>query len=52
MEVKKHHHTSNIFVKWFLNNRFSIALLNILLFFLIILVFNQISFVLNPFWTF
>ena len=42
----------NFFQKWFLNNRFSIALLNILLFFLIILVFNKISFVLNPFWTF
>ncbi len=52
MDVKKHHQKSNFFVKWFLNNRFSIALLNILLFFLIILVFNQISFVLNPFWTF
>ena len=52
MDVKKHHQKSNFFVKWFLNNRFSIALLNILLFILIILVFNQISFVLNPFWTF
>ena len=52
MEVEKHHQKNNFFVKWFLNNRFSIVLLNILLFFLIIWVFNQISFVLNPFWTF
>lgn len=42
----------SIFKKWFLNNRFSIALLNILLFFLIIWVFNKISFVLNPAWLF
>ena len=52
MEVEKHHQKNNFFVKWFLNNRFSIVLLNILLFFLIIWVFNQISFVLNPFWRF
>lgn len=52
MDVKKHRQKNNFFVKWFLNNRFSIVLLNILLFFLIILIFNQISFVLNPFWTF
>ena len=52
MEVEKHHQKNNFFVKWFLNNRFSIVLLNILLFFLIIWVFNQISFVLNHFWTF
>ncbi|QNQ80739.1 AI-2E family transporter [Lactobacillus sp. PV034] len=43
---------NNIFVKWFLNNRFSVVLLNILLFFLILLVFNKISFILNPVWTF
>lgn len=49
MEVEKHHQKNNFFVKWFLNNRFSIVLLNILLFFLIIWVFNQISFVLIPF---
>jgi len=35
-----------------LNNRFSIILVNILLFFLIIWVFNKISFVLNPAWLF
>lgn len=52
MDVEKHHQKNNFFVKWFLNNRFSIVLLNILLFFLIIWVFNQISFVLNPFWIF
>ncbi|WP_279082172.1 AI-2E family transporter [Lactobacillus apis] len=38
----------NIFQKWFLNNRFSVVLLNVLLFFLIIWVFNKISFVMNP----
>ena len=41
-----------LFKRWFLNNRFSIVLLNILLFFLIIWVFNKISFVLNPAWVF
>lgn len=50
MNTKKK--SNSFFQKWFLNNRFSVALLNILLFFLIILVFNKISFVLNPFWTF
>ena len=35
-----------------MNNRFSIILVNILLFFLIIWVFNKISFVLNPAWLF
>lgn len=49
---KSHMLTNNVFVKWFLNNRFSVFLVNLLLFFLIILVFNKISFVLNPFWTF
>lgn len=43
-QIKK----NNIFEKWFLNNRFSIILFNLLLFFLIIWVFNKISFVLNP----
>ena len=54
MEDKKHEnrYRDNIFVRWFLDNRFSIVLLNLLLFFLIIFVFNKISFVLNPFWTF
>lgn len=55
MDNKKHtgrYHRDNIFVRWFLDNRFSVVLLNLLLFFLIIFVFNKISFVLNPFWTF
>lgn len=55
MENKKNRlnrYHDNIFVRWFLDNRFSIVLLNLLLFFLIIFVFNKISFVLNPFWTF
>lgn len=43
---------NNIFKRWFLDNKFSIVLLNLLLFFLIIFVFNKISFILNPFWTF
>lgn len=43
---------SNFFEKWFLNNRFSVILFNLLLFFLIIWVFNKISFVLNPAWVF
>ena len=45
-------HRKNVFIRWFLDNKFSIVLLNLLLFFLIIFVFNKISFVLNPFWTF
>lgn len=43
---------SSTWYHWFLNNRFSIFLINLLLFFLVILVFNKISFVLNPVWTF
>lgn len=35
-----------------MNNRFTIFLLNILLFFLIIFLFEQISFILNPAWMF
>lgn len=49
MESKK---KQTVFEKWFLNNRFSIILFNVLLFFLIIWVFNKISFVLNPAWLF
>lgn len=49
---KKHRLADNVFTKWFLDNKLSIILLNLLLFFLIIFVFNRISFVLNPFWTF
>lgn len=52
MNTQEKHQKNNVFMRWFLNNKFSIALLNILLFFLIIFVFNKISFVLNPFWTF
>lgn len=48
----KHSFKSSVFANWFLNNRISIALLNILLFFLILLVFNKISFILNPVWVF
>ena len=51
METKKHK-KQTVFEKWFLNNRFSVILFNILLFFLIIWVFNKISFVLNPAWVF
>lgn len=50
MENKKRKAT--LFDKWFLNNRFSVILFNLLLFFLIIWVFNKISFVLNPVWVF
>lgn len=42
----------NFFQKWFLNNRFSIALFNILIFVLIVWIFNQISYILNPVWLF
>lgn len=54
MEYKEKHrrHRRTIFKKWFLNNRLSIILLNILLFFLVIWVFNKISFILNPAWLF
>ncbi|WP_308556598.1 AI-2E family transporter [uncultured Lactobacillus sp.] len=52
MDYKQNHRGETLFKKWFLNNRFSIVLLNILLFFLIIWVFNKISFVLNPAWVF
>lgn len=51
MDYKKYR-GETLFKRWFLNNRFSIVLLNILLFFLIIWVFNKISFVLNPAWVF
>lgn len=52
MEDKEKSINNNFFEKWFLNNKFSIILLNILLFFLIIFIFNKISFILNPFWAF
>ncbi|RVU69923.1 MULTISPECIES: AI-2E family transporter [Lactobacillus] len=52
MERRKSAKKQTFFEKWFLNNRFSIILFNLLLFFLIIWVFNKISFVLNPAWVF
>lgn len=52
MDYKQKHKGETVFKKWFLNNRFSIVLVNILLFFLIIWVFNKISFILNPAWVF
>ncbi len=52
MKTKKEAQSRNFFEKWFLNNRFSVVLFNLLLFFLIIWVFNKISFVLNPAWIF
>lgn len=52
MEHKRKRKAETIFQRWFLDNRFSIVLLNILLFFLIIWVFNKVSFVLNPAWVF
>lgn len=52
MDYKQKSDKATLFKKWFLDNRFSIVLLNILLFFLIIWIFNKISFVLNPAWVF
>ena len=52
MDYKQKSKKETLFKKWFLDNRFSIVLLNILLFFLIIWIFNKISFVLNPAWVF
>ncbi|KRL63868.1 AI-2E family transporter [Lactobacillus psittaci] len=49
---KKKNKGMNLFRDWFLNNRFTVSLLNILLFFLIIWLFNEISFVLQPAWIF
>lgn len=49
---KKQNSNDNFFQRWFLNNRFSVILFNLLLFFLIIWIFNKISFVLNPAWVF
>lgn len=43
---------NNLFSQWFLNNRFSVFLFNLLLFFLVIWIFNKISFLLNPLWLF
>lgn len=52
MDYKQKSKKETVFKKWFLDNRFSIVLLNILLFFLIIWIFKKISFVLNPAWVF
>ncbi|OUQ02076.1 MULTISPECIES: AI-2E family transporter [Lactobacillus] len=52
MDYKQKSKKETLFKKWFLDNRFSIVLLNILLFFLIIWIFKKISFVLNPAWVF
>ena len=52
MKQKSNSKRASFFEKWFLNNRFSVILFNLLLFFLIIWVFNKISFVLNPAWVF
>lgn len=49
---QKERSSANFFEKWILNNRLSIILLNLLLFFWVIWVFNKISFVLNPAWVF
>lgn len=42
----------NVFEKWFLGNRFSIGLINVVLFLIALWCFNQVSFFLNPFWVF
>ena len=39
---------TSLFTDWVLNNRFSVGLINVLLALVIILVFNKISFILNP----
>lgn len=52
MNKNRQSQKATLFDKWFLNNRFSVVLFNLLLFFLIIWVFNKISFVLNPAWVF
>ena len=52
MDYKQKSKKETLFKKWFLDNRFSIVLLNILLFFLIIWIFKKNSFVLNPAWVF
>ena len=43
---------TSLFTDWVLNNRFSVGLINVLLALVIILVFNKISFILNPVNTF
>ena len=43
---------TSLFTDWVLNNRFSVGLINVLLALVIVLVFNKISFILNPVNTF
>ena len=43
---------TSLFTDWVLNNRFSVGLINVLLVLVIVLVFNKISFILNPVNTF
>lgn len=45
-------HSPTVIEQWLLNNRLSVVLLNLLLLFLVIYVFNKISYVLNPAWAF
>ena len=52
MDYKQKSKKETLFKKWCVDNRFSIVLLHILLFFLIIWIFKKISFVLNPAWVF
>ncbi|CCI85936.1 AI-2E family transporter [Lactobacillus pasteurii] len=52
MTQKNDSRRQNLFERWVLNNRFSVVLLNALLFLLIIWVFNKVSFILNPAWVF
>ena len=52
MDYKQKSKKETLFKKWFLDNRFSIVLLNILLFFFFFCIFKKISFVLNPAWVF
>ena len=42
----------SIFTQWVLDNRFSVGLINIFLCLVIVLIFNKVSFVLNPVKTF
>ncbi|WEV43131.1 AI-2E family transporter [Lactobacillus sp. ESL0684] len=48
MNYERKDKQTTVFQKWFLNNRFSVVLVNLLLFFLVIWLFNKVSFVLNP----
>ena len=53
MELKnKKDNEKSIFNSWIVNNRFSIFVLNTLLLFLTIFIFNKIAFLLTPMLTF